>query len=99
MPIAPLFSVTATPEETLARYADGAPAVAVRRSEKGIDVFVGVPQLTPELLRALARLAGVHLFTDGNGAVWAAEGFLSVQAHESGPPVFLQSRKQGQELL
>lgn len=85
VPIVPLFSVTATPEETLATYADGTPAVAVRRSEKGIDVFVGVPQLTPELLRALARLAGVHLFTEGNATVWAAEGFLSVQAHESGP--------------
>ncbi len=83
--IAPLFSVTATPEETLATYADGTPAVAIRHSEKGIDVFVGVPQLTPELLRALARLAGVHLFTEGNATVWAAEGFLSVQAHESGP--------------
>ena len=78
-------TVTATPEDTLATYADGTPAVAMRRSEKGIDVFVGVPQLTPELLRALARPAGVHLFTEGKATVWAAEGFLSVQAHESGP--------------
>jgi beta-galactosidase len=85
VPIAPLFCVAATPEETLATYADGAPAVAVRRSEKGTDVFVGVPQLTPELVRALARLTGVHLFTEGNATVWAAEGFLSVQAHEAGP--------------
>ena len=30
-------------------------------------------------------MAGVHLFTDENAAVWAAEGFLSVQAHKSGP--------------
>jgi hypothetical protein len=85
--IRPLFSVTASADETLATYADGSPAVALRRSDKGVDVFVGVPQLTPELLRALAKLAGVHLFTEGNATLWAAEGHLSVQAFESGPLV------------
>jgi hypothetical protein len=85
--IRPLFSVTASADETLATYADGSTAVAMRRSEKGIDVFIGVPQLTPELLRALAKLAGVHVFTEGNATLWAAEGYLSVQAFETGPLV------------
>ena len=85
--IRPLFSVTALADETLATYADGSIAVAMRRSEKGIDVFIGVPQLTPELLRALAKLAGVHIFTEGNATLWAAEGYLSVQAFETGPLV------------
>jgi hypothetical protein len=80
----PLFSVAASADETLATYSDGTPAVAIRRSEKGIDVFVGVPQLTPELIRALANLAGVHLFTEGKATVWAAEGYISLQAHETG---------------
>ena len=91
-PIRPLFSVTASADETLATYSDGTPAVAVRRSPKGIDVFVGVPQLTPELIRALAKLAGVHLFTEGKAAVWAAEGYISVQAHETGPLVLNTGR-------
>jgi hypothetical protein len=86
-PIRPLFGVTSPTDETLATYSDGTAAVAVRRTEKGIDVFVGVPQLTPELLRALARMAGVHLFTEGKASVWAAEGYLSLQAHEDGPLV------------
>lgn len=85
--IRPLFSVTASADETLATYSDGAPAVAVRRSEKGIDVFVGVPQLTPELVRALATMAGAHLFTEGKATIWAAEGYISLQAHENGPLV------------
>jgi hypothetical protein len=46
-----------------------------------------VPQLTPELVRALAKMAGAHLFTEGKATVWAAEGYLSVQAHEAGPVV------------
>jgi hypothetical protein len=83
-PVSPLFTVTATPEETLATYADGSPAVALRTSDAGIDVFVGVPKLTPELVRALAKLAHVHLFTEGPATVWAAENYLSFQALEAG---------------
>ena len=79
--------MTAPTDETLATYSDGSPAVAVRRSGKGIDVFVGVPQLTPELVRALARIAGVHLFIEAKASIWAAEGYLSLQAHEDGPLV------------
>ncbi len=92
-PIRPLFGVTAPADGTLAVYSDGTPAVAVRRSGKGIDVFVGVPQLTPELVRALARMAGAHVFTEGKATVWAAEGFLSLQAHETGPLVINTGRK------
>ena len=85
--IQPLFTVEANPAETLATYKDGSPAVAVRRSPRGLDIFLGVPALTPELIRAFARMADVHLFTEANAAVWAAEGFLSIQAHSSGPLV------------
>lgn len=85
--IRPLFGVTASADVTLATYSDGTPAVAIRRTDQGSDVFVGVPQLTSELIRALAKLAGAHLFTEGKATVWAAEGYLSVQAHETGPLV------------
>jgi hypothetical protein len=80
----PLFTVEATDEEVWATYADGSPAVAVRRSGNGHDVFVGVPQLTPELVHALARLAGVHCYTAPGPALWAANGHLSIQAHTNG---------------
>ncbi|MCY2950808.1 MAG: hypothetical protein NTU53_02390 [Planctomycetota bacterium] len=92
--IRPLFSVMAAADETLATYSDGTFAVAVRRSEKGIDVFIGVPQLTPELVRALAKMAGVHMFTEGKATVWAAEGYIVLQAHETGPLV-LNTGRQG----
>ncbi|OGV67614.1 MAG: hypothetical protein A2283_07600 [Lentisphaerae bacterium RIFOXYA12_FULL_48_11] len=85
--ICPLFSVAAKPEDTFAVYSDGSPAVALRRSDDGIDVFVGVPQLTPELVRTCAKLAGVHLFTEGKATVWAANGYISFQAHDAGPLV------------
>jgi len=92
-PIHPLFTVEANPAETLATFKDGSPAVALRHSRRGLDIFVGVPALTPELLRAFARMAGVHLFTEENAAVWAAEGFLSIQAHKHGPLMIQTGRR------
>jgi len=81
----PLFSVDAAPEEVLATYPDGSPAVAMRRSQQGIDIFIGPPQLTSELVRALANIAGVHLFTTEDASICAAEGYLSLHAVKDGP--------------
>ncbi len=83
--ITPLFAVDATEAETWATWSDGSPAVAVRRTATGTDAFVGVPQLTSELVRALARVAGVHLYAQIDLAVWAAEGLLSLHALSGGP--------------
>jgi hypothetical protein len=82
--IEPLFAVEAAPGEVWATYSDGSPAVAVRRAGNGHDVFVGVPKLTPELAHAFARLAGVHCYTEPGPTLWAADGYLSVQAHTNG---------------
>jgi hypothetical protein len=57
----------------------------VRRTGGATDVFLGVPALTPELVRALAKIAGVHVFTEDNSAVWATDGYISIQAHQAGP--------------
>lgn len=84
-PVAPLFAAVADPDQTLATWPDGSCALAVRRTDAGNDVFLGVPQLTPALVRALARVAGVHLFTGVDAAVWAAEPYLSVHAMADGP--------------
>jgi hypothetical protein len=83
-PIQPLFAVDASPSETLATYSDGSAAVAMRKGEHGIDVFVGVPQLTSELVRALARMADVHLFAEEDVALWAADPYISLHALKSG---------------
>lgn len=82
--IDPLFSVEAGADEVWATYSDGTPAVAVRHTSTGYDVFVGVPQLTPELISALAGLAGVHRYAQPGAALWAANNHLSIQALETG---------------
>jgi len=93
--ITPLFTVEANASETWATFADGSPAVAVRRGKAGTDVFVGVPQLTPELVRALARIAGVHLFAQSDVSVWAAEGYLLLHALSDGS-LSINTGRQGQ---
>jgi hypothetical protein len=83
--ITPLFTVDdASPESVLATYKDGSPAMVLRKSEHGADIFIGTPQLTPELIRACSRFAGVHLFTQADASVWEAEGYLSIQALKDG---------------
>jgi beta-galactosidase len=82
--IDPLLSVEAASEEVRAVYSDGSAAVAMRKSKAGLDVFVGVPQLTPELIHAIAKISGVHLYTEPGPALWAAEDTLSLQAQTNG---------------
>lgn len=85
--IEPLHAVTPDPgDEVLAQYADGSPSMVLRRRpDGGADVFAGTPAWTPAVFRALARVAGVHLYTDTEAAVWATDGCLSVHALGEGP--------------
>lgn len=84
--VEPLFAAAdATPEETLAVYADGSAAVALRRSADGDSLFVGPPGLAPQLVRLAARRAGVHLFSQVDANVWANGPYLSVHAAQDGP--------------
>jgi len=86
-PIAPLFGVAPEGVEVLATWDDGSAAVALRRKHTGVDVFCAVPALSPELIRACAKLAGVHVYADQNAAVWADAGYVSVTPMVDGPLV------------
>jgi beta-galactosidase len=84
--INPLFAaVDATADETLATYPDGSAAIALRRTADGLSLFVGVPGLTSELLRLVAREGGVHLFTQEDCNVYANGPYLVLHAAQDGP--------------
>jgi len=75
-PVRPLFSAGGVASgQILASDPDGLAAVAIRRGRDGARIFVGVPGLTSELLRAAAREAGVHLFDVGRS--WQGHGVRS----------------------
>jgi beta-galactosidase len=83
--VRPLLAATdANPEEVLAAYPDGSPAVAMRRDASGVSLFVGVPGFTSELLRIAAREAGVHLFSQTDCNVYANGSFLALHASRDG---------------
>ncbi len=84
--IRPLFAAAdATPDETLATYSDGSPAVALRQTNNGLSLFVGPPALTSDLVRLAARKAGVHLITQTDCNVWSNGPYLSLHASQNGP--------------
>jgi hypothetical protein len=84
--IRPLFTVIPKDDDQiLATYSDGSPAVVVRPRHSGADVFAGVPAWTSQLVRALAQIAGVHLYTSIDANVWAAEDYLAVHTMSDGP--------------
>ncbi|MEN6317430.1 MAG: beta-galactosidase [Syntrophaceae bacterium] len=61
-----LFTVTdAKPEEILATYSDGSPAIVLRKmKEGGNSIFIGCPLVNRELITEVARLAGAHIYTE-----------------------------------
>lgn len=80
-PVHPLLSARGvTSDQILAAYPDGSAAVVIRHDGNGATIFVGAPGLTTELLRAAARMAGVHLFTDIDCNVYARDSFLVLHA-------------------
>ena len=84
-PIHPLFAAgDATDDEVLATYPDGSAAVAFRATTGGPSLFVGVPGLTSDLLRLIARKAGVHLFTETDCNVYASGPFLALHTTQRG---------------
>jgi hypothetical protein len=81
----PLFAARpAEDTQVLATYPDGSAAVALRQGLEGASFFVGAPGLTSELLRAAARLAGVHLFTESDCNVYANGPFVALHASADG---------------
>lgn len=85
-PVEPLYAAAdASADETLARYADGSAAIALRKSADGISIFVGPPGLSSELVRLAARQASVHLFTATDCNVWANGPYLSLHTSDDGP--------------
>jgi hypothetical protein len=95
-PISPLFAAAdATAEETLATYKDGSAAVALRETADGPSLFVGPPGLTSELLRAAARKAGVHLFTQADCNVYANGPYTALHASGDGP-IALDTGREGE---
>ncbi|MBI2299284.1 MAG: hypothetical protein HYU66_10150 [Armatimonadetes bacterium] len=68
----------------LGRFADGGPALALRAFPDWTSVCSLAPGLPPGLLRNLARLAGVHIYSESEDAFYAGRGTIALHAHAAG---------------
>ena len=86
-PVGKRFVFTdAQAEETLAIYADGKPAIVMRKTAQGgTRLAVGRPGLSPDLVRAAAHRAEVHLYTNDDCNVCANGPFVVLHDAGHGP--------------
>jgi hypothetical protein len=83
--IAPVFYVDDAESEVLARQSGSdRPAVSVRRLGKWSSVYSSVPALPADLLRRIAKNAGVHLYVESDDLIYATKGLLAIHAGEDG---------------
>ncbi|MBT3288065.1 MAG: hypothetical protein HN380_12020 [Victivallales bacterium] len=59
-------------------------ALAARKFDDWSSVYCAVPCLPAELLRGIARAAGVHLYGNGGDTVYASQGFLAIHTGRAG---------------
>ncbi len=62
----------------LARYDDGKAAMATKKLGKGSIIYSAVTALPPAIYRNAARMAGVHVYSDVDEALYASKRFLVV---------------------
>ncbi len=68
--LSPLFTINPDSCIVLAKYSNRHAAVAIKESAKGKDVFIGVPMLTDEIIKALVKIAGIETITDNEVLLW-----------------------------
>lgn len=69
--------------EVLARLDDGRSVVVMKRFQDWTAVFSAVPMLPDTLLNRLAKLAGVHLYTEPGVALWASRDALAISVDDA----------------
>ncbi len=79
-PVAPMFAVSEADAETIATYENGEVACA----KKGNQIYLATGNVPPELWCKIAKDAGVHLYTEKRGALYADSRFIARQTmHET----------------
>ena len=71
--------------ETIAHFLDtGAPSITVKDNGDFTAVYYGSKHLSADIARELARLAGVHIYTEENDVLYANNSYLTFHAATSG---------------
>lgn len=79
----PLFSLVSA-DEALGTYTNGHIAVGLKRTGHSLSVFSGVWTLDVAFASFLARRAGVHVYSETDDPVEAADGLFTLHARKPG---------------
>jgi len=79
----PRYALADAPR-VLGAFPDGVPALALQAFPDWTSVVSLAPGLPPGLLRNLARLAGVHIYSESEDAFYAGRGLIALHAREAG---------------
>jgi hypothetical protein len=83
--VAPVFFADDRDAEVWERQSGSdRPAVSLRRFDQWTSVYSSVPILPAQLLRRIAKDAGVHLYVESDDLVYATRGLLAIHAGEDG---------------
>ena len=82
--IDPLFTIDPDSCVVLAKYANGRTAMAIKETDKGKDVFVGIPQITEELMGVLLRIAEITKITDDKTILSSHLNYTVIHATQDG---------------
>jgi hypothetical protein len=63
------------------------PALAIRNHTNWKSVLSLAPGLPPELLRGIARAAGIHVYSEGNDPIYIGKGLVGIHAAKTGEKV------------
>ena len=83
--IAPVFFSDDAKSDVLARQSgSNRPAVSAKRFDQWTSVYSAVPVLPADLLRRIAKNAGVHVYVESYDLIYATQGFVAIHAGEDG---------------
>jgi hypothetical protein len=83
--VGPLFYCSDPESTTLGRLnVNDKPGFCVKQFDSWTSIYVAVPYVSKQVLRNVAKFAGVHLYTDGEDLVYANNHFLSICPRLSG---------------
>jgi hypothetical protein len=83
-PFAPVIFAQDDRATTLGTLSDGRAGLVVREFEGWTSVYSSAPVLPHDLLRALAREAGVHFYAPAGDVVYANRSLLALSVNEGG---------------
>ena len=90
--VSPMFSVTGN-VQTIGTYNDGTVGIAAVRTGKALSVFSGIWQFDVPFLNALAKRAGVHIYSESSDPVEANTSLFALHARFPGEKTIRLPRK------